>query len=74
MVCIAQTASSSSKSLRPLPTESSAPTLLTRPRSRAVRKFIRSEEGKKVQEKVYEQISRKLESIQPGIFANIPLS
>ena len=42
--------------------------------SRAVSRFVRSEEGKKVQKKVYEQVSRKLESIQPGIFDKIPVS
>ena len=42
--------------------------------SRACRRFVRSEEGRKVQVKVFEQISRKLENIQPGMLKTIPFS
>lgn len=34
-------------------------------------KFVRSEEGKKIQEKVYKELLGVLETIQPGISANI---
>ena len=42
--------------------------------SRAVSRVVRSEKGKKIQERVYNQVSKKLESIQPGIFQPIPVS
>lgn len=34
-------------------------------------KFVRSEEGRKTQERVWKELSAKLEEIQPGILANI---
>ena len=33
--------------------------------------FVRSEEGAKAQVKVWDQLSRKLEVIQPGIMDNV---
>ncbi|KAI9778379.1 MAG: hypothetical protein M1835_004957 [Candelina submexicana] len=36
-----------------------------------VSKFVDSEEGRRTQEKVWEQLKRKLEGIQPGILQNI---
>lgn len=33
--------------------------------------FVRSEEGGRVQKRVYEELSAKLERIHPGITANI---
>ena len=33
--------------------------------------FVRSEEGKKTQERVWKELSAKLEEIQPGILANL---
>ena len=34
-------------------------------------KFVRSAEGKKVQDKVWEELMAKLEAIQPGITENL---
>ena len=34
-------------------------------------KFVRSAEGKKVQDKVWEELMAKLETIQPGITGNL---